>query len=203
VSAIRVDTDWEMTVAYIGAGLGVAFFAWLAFAFNGLVKANTRVDEAWSGVDVQLKRRHDLVPKLIQAVAAYAAHERAVMKAIDGAYEGASTASGRRCRQAAEHELSGAIAEVRALAERYPQLKASEPFQRLQLQLAEVEAEIEYARRIYNSNVELFNARARGFPGVAIRRLGGFRPIGYFELNPVWRSGDGRSAASRREAAAA
>ena len=193
-----------MTVAYISVGLGVAFSAWVAFAFNGLVQAHTRVNESWSGVDVQLKRRHDLVPKLVRTVAAYADHEHALMVALDSTYESASTSSGRRGRQAAEHDLSVAIADVRALGERYPELKASEPFHRLQLQLAEVEGEIQYARRIYNSNVELFNSRVRGFPGVLVRRLGGFRPMGYFDLNAVRGSGADRSkAGGSREVAAA
>ena len=193
-----------MTVAIIGAALGVLVLAWAGFAFNELVKAHNRVDESWSGVDVQLKRRHDLVPKLVQTVAAYAAHERTVMGGIDTAYEAAFTSSGRRGRLAAEHDLSCAIADVRALGESYPDLKASEPFRRLQLQLAEVDGEIQYARRIYNSNVAIFNSRVRGFPGVLVRRLGGFRPLGYFELNPVMGSGAGRSeGAVRRQTAAA
>ncbi len=192
-----------MTVAYIGAGLGVAFLAWAAFAFNALVRAHSRVNESWSGVDVQLRRRHDLVPNLVETVAAYAQHERAVMEAMNRAYETASTSSGRRGRQAAEYELSESIADVRALAERYPDLKASEGFHRLQLQLAEVDGEIQYARRIYNSNVELYNSRVRGFPGVLVRKLGGFRAMGYFELNPVWRSAADESATGRHEAAAA
>lgn len=193
-----------MTVAYIGAGLGVAFIAWTAFAFNGLVRAHSRVNESWSGVDVQLKRRHDLVPNLTETVAAYRNHERLVLDAMARAWEVASTSSGRRGRQAAEHELAQTIADVRALGERYPDLKSSEGFRRLQLQLGEVDGEIQYARRIYNSNVELYNSRVRGFPGVLVRKLGGFRPMGYFELNPVWRSSDDESAAGeRREAAAA
>jgi LemA protein len=193
-----------MTVAYIGAAVGVAFLAWAAFAFNALVRAHSRVNESWSGVDVQLKRRHDLVPNLLETVAAYARHERAVIEAMSKAYETASTSSGRRGRQAAEYDLSQSIADVRALAERYPDLKASDAFHRLQLQLAEVDSEIQYARRIYNSNVELYNARVRGFPGVIVRKLGGFRPMGYFELLPVWRSSaDGAGAADRHEAAAA
>jgi LemA protein len=193
-----------MTVAYIGAALGIAFGAWAVFAFNALVKAHSRVNESWSGVDVQLKRRHDLVPNVAKTVAAYAQHERAVLEAMNRAYETASTSSGRRGRQAAEYDLSQTIAEVRALAERYPELKASEGFHRLQLQLAEVDGEIQYARRIYNSNVEAYNSRVRGFPGVLVRKLGGFRAMGYFELNPVWRSGaDASGTADRHEAAAA
>jgi LemA protein len=192
-----------MTIAYVGAGIGVGLLAWAGFTFNALVKAHSRVNESWSGVDVQLKRRHDLVPNLLKAVAAYAHHEQTVMEAISSAYETASTSSGRRGRQAAEHDLSQAIAEARAVGEQYPDLKASDAFHRLQLQLAEVDSEIQYARRIYNSNVELFNARVRGFPGVIVRKLGGFRPMGYFELNPVWRSSTDASEADRHEAAAA
>jgi LemA protein len=193
-----------MTVAYIGAALGVAFLAWAAFAFNALVKAHSRVNESWSGVDVQLKRRHDLVPNLLRTAAAYAQHEHAVMEAMSRAYETASTSSGRRGRQAAEYDLARAIADVRALGERYPDLKASEAFHRLQLQLGEVDGEIQYARRIYNSNVAGYNSRVRGFPGLLVRKLGGFRPMGYFELNPVWRSSaDESETADRQEAAAA
>ena len=193
-----------MSVAYIGTVLGAGFLAWAVFAFNALVKAHSRVNESWSGVDVQLKRRHDLVPKLVKIVAAYAEHERAVMVAVENARETASTSSGRRGRQAAEHDLSRAIADVRSLGERYPELKASEPFRRLQLQLGEVEGEIQYARRIYNSNVQIFNSRVRGFPGVLVRRLGGFRPIGYFELGPALGIGaDQSGAAGGREVAAA
>jgi LemA protein len=193
-----------MTVAYTGAILGVVFLAWAAFAFNRLVKAHNLVNESWSGVDVQLKRRHDLVPNLIETVAAYENHERTVLQAMRKAWQTASTSSGRRGRQAAEFDLSQAIADTHALGERYPDLRASEGFRRLQLQLAEVDSEIQYARRIYNSNVELYNSRVRGFPGALVRRLGGFRAMGYFELTPVWRSSDDRAgAADRQEAAAA
>jgi LemA protein len=193
-----------MTVGYTGVGLAVAFTAWLAFAFNGLVKARARVNESWSGVDVQLKRRHDLIPQLVETVAAYASHEHAVLVAVDRAYESASTSSGRRGRQAAEQDLSTTAADARALGERYPELRASEPFRRLEMQLAEVEGEIQSSRRIYNSNVQVFNSRVRGFPGMLIRRLAGCSPIGCFELSPVRRGGTGEAQdAARREAAAA
>jgi len=193
-----------MVLVYIAAGVGVALLLWGAFSFNALVTAHNRVNESWSGVDVQLKRRHDLVPNLVETVRAYSEHERVVMRALTEARETAVGSSGRRGRQAAEFELSEAIADARALAERYPDMRASEGFKRLQSQLAEVEGEIQYARRIYNSNVMLFNARVRGFPGSLVRRLGGFRKMGYFELNPVWRSaGSGADAGGESEAAAA
>jgi LemA protein len=201
---VGVDKDHEMVLVYIAAGVGVALLLWGAFSFNALVTAHNRVNESWSGVDVQLKRRHDLVPNLMETVRAYAEHERVVMRALTEARETAVGSSGRRGRQAAEFELSEAIADARALAERYPEMRASEGFKRLQSQLAEVEGEIQYGRRIYNSNVMLFNARVRGFPGSLVRRLGGFRKMGYFELNPVWRSaGAGADTGGESEAAAA
>jgi LemA protein len=195
-----------MTLAYIAAGLGVALLVWSAFAFNSLVRAHTRANEAWSGVDVQLKRRHDLVPNLVETVRAFVDHEQAVMRAVDDAWETATTSSGRRGRQAAEYELSQAIADLRARAESFPELRASEAFRRLGSQLAEVDGEIQYARRIYNSNVEIFNSRVQGFPGAIVRRLGGFRAMGFFELIPVWHSAAGTAAdapAQGSEAAAA
>jgi LemA protein len=193
-----------MTFAYIAMGMGVAFLVWAALAFNGLVTAQNRVNESWSGVDVQLKRRHDLVPNLVETVRAYAEHERNVLHAVCDARDTAAAASGRRGRQAAEFGLSEAIADVRVFAERYPDLAASESFRRLQAQLSEVEGEIQCARRIYNSNVQLYDTRVRSFPGSLVRRLGGIRAMGYFELNPVWRGGGSQSeSAGRSEVAAA
>jgi LemA protein len=174
-----------MTVAYIAVGLGVVLFVWTAFAFNALVAGHNLVNEAWSGIDVQLNRRHDLVPNLVETVGAYAAHENAVLRAVTGARDEAAVSSGRRGRQAAEHELSQAILDVRALSERYPELCATEQFRRLQAQLAEIDSEIQYARLIYNANVQRYNTRVRSFPGSLVWRLGGFHAAGYFELSPV------------------
>ena len=190
-----------MTVAYIAAGACVVLLVWTAFAFNALVSAHNRVNEAWSGIDVQLKRRHDLVPNLVETVKAYAEHEHAVLRAVSDSRDNAAASSGRRGRQAAEYELSQAIAGVRALSESYPELRASEQFRRLQAQLAEIESEIQCARRIYNANVQRFNARVRSFPGSLVRRLGGFRPTGYFELSPVRRGGTAVSDPKKAAAA--
>jgi LemA protein len=174
-----------MTVAYIAMGLAVMLFVWTALAFNALVLAHNRVNESWSGVDVQLKRRHDLVPSLVETVRAYAEHESAILRAVTESSDTAAASSGRRGRQAAEYELSQAIAGARVLSESYPELRASEPFRRLQAQVAEVEGEIQYARRIYNANVQRYNSRVRSFPGSLVRRLGGYQATGYFELTPV------------------
>src|SRR5438477_2950907 len=107
-----------MTVGYIAVGSGVVLLVWTAFAFNALVKAHNQVDESWSGIDVQLKRRHDLVPNLVETVGAYAEHEQSVLRAAAESHDDAVLSSGRRGRQAAEHELSQALVGVRALSER-------------------------------------------------------------------------------------
>jgi LemA protein len=174
-----------MSAAYLAVGLGVALLVWTAFAFNALVYARSQVNEAWSGIDVQLKRRHDLVPNLVETVSAYAEHEAGVLQVLRESRDGAVGSSGRRGRQAAEQELSQAIGGIRVVCERYPELRAAEPFRRLQAQLAEIEGEIQYSRRVYNSNVQRYNTRVRSFPASLMGRLGGFRAIGYFELNPV------------------
>jgi LemA protein len=174
-----------MTAGYIAVAMGVALLIWVAFAFNALVHARNQVNEAWSGIDVQMKRRHDLVPNLIETVGAYAEHEHAVLGAVTESRASAAASSGRRGRQAAEQELSQSLAEVRRLSERFPELRASEHFERLQAQLKEIEGEIQYSRRIYNTNVQRYNDRVRGFPGSLLRRMGGFHPRGYFELSPV------------------
>lgn len=193
-----------MTVAYIAVGLGVVLLVWTAFAFNLLVAARNQVDESWSGINVQLKRRHDLVPNLVKAVGAYAEHESVVIRALTESRDNSALSSGRRGRQAAEYELSQAIVGVRALTENYPDLRASEQFRRLQAQLAEVEGEIQYARRIYNTNVQRYNMRVGSFPGSLVRRLGGYNPIGYFELSPVRLNvaAEGKPAKDRKAAAA-
>jgi LemA protein len=113
-----------MTVVYIAVGLGVVLFVWTAFAFNALVAAHNQVDESWSGIDVQLKRRHDLVPNLVNTVGAYAEHESAILRAVTESRDNAALSSGRRGRQAAEYELSQAIVGVRVLTEQYPELRA-------------------------------------------------------------------------------
>jgi LemA protein len=191
-----------MTAGYIAVGLGVGLLAWAALAFNALVSANNRVNESWSAVEVQLKRRHDIVPNLVETVTGYLEHERMVLRALTEARETAASSSGRRGRQAAEYELASAIAATGAVAEGYPDLQASEPFRRLQMQLKEIEGEIQYSRRIYNSNVQRYNSLASSFPGSLVRRLSHFRPMGYFELNPVQRSAETDTTDDQRVAAA-
>jgi LemA protein len=164
----------------------VAVVALAAVAFilirNSMISARNLVDEAWSGIDVQLKRRHDLVPNLVETVKGYAAHERTLLETITEARADAIAAGGVDSTGAAETRLSGALAELRAVAENYPQLRATENFQRLQADLAEIEDEIQAARRIHNSNAQRYNTRIQIFPNSIVAQLSGFTPREYFEI---------------------
>lgn len=171
-----------VTPLLIVAGVAALVLLWGVLTFNALVRARNRVNEAWSGVDVQLKRRRDLVPNLVQAVEAYARHEQATMSALTEARSAAAASTSRVFREQAESRLSGALAAVHAAAEASPDLRASRGFGRLQVQLAEVEDDIVGARRIFNSNVERYNDLVQALPAAAIARLAGFRGRQYFDV---------------------
>jgi LemA protein len=138
-------------------------------------------DEAWSGIDVQLKRRHDLVPNLVESVKGYAAHESGTFEKVTQARAAAMQASGPAEASKAESQLSQALGGLRVVAEQYPQLRATENFQKLQNSLSELEDEIQASRRIYNSNVQAYNTRIQQFPGSLIAGST-FQPKQFFEI---------------------
>jgi LemA protein len=133
-------------------------------------------------VDVQLKRRRDLVPNLVNAVEAYAAHERKTLTELTEARADATAATGRVWRERCERRLTGALLAVNLAAERYPSLKSSTGFRELQVQLAEVEEDIVGARRIFNSNVQRFNDLVQMFPASLVAGYGSFTPRQYFDV---------------------
>ena len=149
---------------------------------NGMVGARNRVDEAWSGIDVQLKRRHDLVPNLVETVKGYATHEAKVFQATAEARASAMQAASVQDTSKAEGQLSGALAELRAVTENYPELRATENFQQLLRELSEIEDEIQASRRIYNSNVQSYNTRIQVFPNSMIAGATGFEDKEFFEI---------------------
>src|SRR6478736_4157435 len=151
---------------------------------NSMIGARNRVDESWSGIDVQLKRRHDLVPNLVETVKGYAAHEQQTLTRVTDARAGAVAADQAPPQQRAQAEsaLSAALGGIRAVAEQYPQLRAADNFIRLQAQLAEIEDEIQAARRIYNSNVQIYNTRQQVFPNSLVAARGNFQPREFFEI---------------------
>jgi LemA protein len=150
---------------------------------NSIIGLRNRTDEAWSGIDVQLKRRHDLVPNLVESVKGYASHERETFEKVTQARAAAMQASGPEEASKAESQLTAALGGLRVVAEQYPQLRATENFQQLQRQLSELEDEIQASRRIYNSNVQQYNTRIQQFPGSIIANQGGFTPKPFFEIS--------------------
>mgnify|MGYP002478876203 FL=1 len=149
---------------------------------NSMVASRNRVDEAWSGIDVQLKRRHDLVPNLVETVKGYATHEQTVFTKTTEARAEAMKATTVEAPQQAEAKLSGALADLRAVAENYPQLRATENFQQLQRNLNEIEDEIQASRRIYNSNVQAYNTKIQIFPNSIVANSSGFTAREFFEI---------------------
>jgi len=149
---------------------------------NSIIAARNRVDESWSGIDVQLKRRHDLVPNLVETVKGYAAHESEVFEKATKARAEAMSAHSVADTSKAESNLSGALTDLRAVAENYPTLRATENFQQLTRNLSELEDEIQASRRIYNSNVQSYNTDIEQFPGSIVAKAGDFTDREYFEV---------------------
>ena len=155
----------------------------LSYVFfrNSIIRMRNQCDEAWSGIDVQLKRRHDLVPNLVESVKGYASHERETFEKVTQARAAAMQASGPAEASKAESQLTAALGGLRVVAEQYPQLRATENFQQLQRNLSELEDEIQASRRIYNSNVQAYNTRIQQFPGSLIAGST-FQPRQFFEI---------------------
>ncbi len=149
---------------------------------NSMIGARNRVDESWSGIDVQLKRRHDLVPNLVETVKGYATHERETFEKVTQARAAAMQAQGPAQASQAEGMLSQALGGLRVVAEQYPELRATENFQQLSRNLSELEDEIQASRRIYNSNVQAYNTKIQIFPNSVIAGSGGFTPREFFEI---------------------
>ncbi|HEY6654574.1 MAG TPA: LemA family protein [Solirubrobacterales bacterium] len=149
---------------------------------NSLISLNQRVGESWSGIDVQLKRRHDLVPNLVESVKGYATHEQETFERVTQARAAAMQASGPAEAGQAEGQLTAALGGLRVVAEQYPQLRATENFQQLQRQLSELEDEIQASRRIYNSNVQQFNTRIQQFPASIPAKQMGYAEKEYFAI---------------------
>jgi LemA protein len=169
-----------MLVVIIVVAVAVVLLLVLALAFNHLVRLRNETQAGWSNIDVQLKRRNDLIPNLVEAVKGYAAHERGVFDEVTTARAAMSGASGPAATAAASDALSGAVGKLFAVAEKYPQLRATENFQQLQSELTDTEDKIAAARRYYNSVVQTFNTAVQSFPAVLYAGLFGFRAREFF-----------------------
>jgi LemA protein len=171
-----------MIVLWIVLGVVVLILLYWLLTRNSMVGSRNRVDEAWSGIDVQLKRRHDLVPNLVEAVKGYAAHERETFENVTQARADAMKADGPAQAGAAEGRLTAMLGNLRAIAENYPTLRATENFQQLTNNLSELEDEIQASRRIYNSNVQAYNTKIQVFPNSIVAGMGSFEAREFFEI---------------------
>ncbi|MFI5908850.1 LemA family protein [Dactylosporangium sp. NPDC051541] len=153
---------------------------WAVATYNSLVKARTQVDASWAQIDVQLKRRHSLIPNLVETVKGYAAHERGTLDAVVSARNVAASAAPAQLAQA-EGQLTQALGRLFALSEAYPDLKANQNFLQLQGELGATEEKIAYARQFYNSAVQTYNQKTQTLPTNIIAGVGGFRARAYFE----------------------
>ncbi|WEX78199.1 LemA family protein [Sinorhizobium numidicum] len=168
----------------IGLAIGVAVILYLVFVYNGLVKARQVAEEAWSGIDVQLKRRADLIPNLIETVKGYAAHEKSTLEEVVALRNRAQAVPEGDVagRAAVEGALSQALGRLFALAEAYPDLKANENFAELQGSLETIEGEIQMSRRYYNGAARDLNVKVESFPSNLIANVFRFAKAGYFEI---------------------
>lgn len=168
--------------SYILLAVAAALLLWGVLIYNRLVTLRQRVREGWSGIDVQLKRRSNLIPNLVATVKGYASHERGVLEAVTEKRALAQTASGTAARQAAEGELSSALTRLLAVSESYPDLKADGNFMELQQTLGEIEGQIQMARRYYNGTVRDLNTLIESFPSNMIASRFSFTPAIYYEV---------------------
>jgi LemA protein len=173
-----------MWVILVLAAIGVLVFV----MYNSLVGLKVRADNAWADIDVQLKRRHDLIPNLVETVKGYASHEKGTLEAVINARSRAMSATSPTDRAEAENVLTGTLKSLFALAEAYPQLRAAENFGSLQASLADIEDHIQKARRYYNAVVRDLNTRILQFPSNLVARTFGFQQREFFEIDEGERS---------------
>ncbi len=172
-----------MTALYVVLALVLLLALAVVVSYNRFVRQRNLVQESWRQVDVELRRRYDLVPNLVETVKGYATHERAVFDSVTSARTAAAAATGVVEQGQAERALGGSLRGLLAVAEQYPDLKAAGPFQQLQVQLAETEDRIAAGRRFYNGNVRALNTRVEAFPSSVVASAFHFTKADYFEVD--------------------
>lgn len=170
-------------ITYVVIGAVVLFLLWLLGTFNGLISLRNRVKEAWSQIDVQLKRRASLIPNLVQAVKGYVKHEKTVLENVTKARTAMVGASSLSAKAKANDQLSGALKSLFAVAEAYPELKASENFKQLQEELSDTETKVAASRQFYNTNVLDLNNSLEQFPSSLVGNMFGFTKEEFFKAS--------------------
>ena len=171
-----------MSILYIILIVAVVIILWVILIFNGLVRLRNRGKEAWADIDVQLKRRYNLIPNLIETVKGYATHEKGVLERVTEARTRAMGATNPKERGEAENILAGTLKTLFAVSENYPDLKASNNFLELQRELRDTEDKIQAARRFYNGNVRDLSIKIESFPSNIVARLFSFKKMELFEI---------------------
>jgi LemA protein len=172
-----------LLIVLIIVGGGVFLIGlWFLATYNSLVAMRNQAKNAWSQIDVQLKRRHDLIPNIVETVKGYAKHERETLDAVIKARNAAASANGVAAQGKAEGELSGVLSRLFALAEAYPDLKANQNYLALQEELSSTENKIAFSRQAYNDAVMMFNTRTQMIPANIVAGVGGFTQMEMFEL---------------------
>lgn len=173
-----------MTIVFVLLGIVVLLVLIAVALYNGLIRSRNHVDNAWAQIDVQLKRRHDLIPNLVETVKGYAAHEKSTFDAVISARSAAMQTGGTVQQTAAnENMLSGALKSLFALSEAYPDLKANQNFLALQEELTSTEDRLSYARQFYNDQVRSYNTKIQSVPTNIVAGIGGFTEREYFEID--------------------
>ena len=167
--------------AWIVLGVGGVIVLWAIVTYNAMITLRNRIANAWSQIDVQLRRRYDLIPNLVETVKGYAAHERQTFEEVTKARQAGIDASTVQDQAAAENMITQALRRLFAVAEAYPQLRATENFQMLQEELSGTESKIAYARQFYNDTVLSYHNMIQSFPARVIANMGGFKMREYFE----------------------
>jgi LemA protein len=170
-----------LTVILIIVGILVLGVIAFWFFYNRMVSRRNAVDNSWAQIEAALQRRHDLIPNLVESVKGYAAHEKSTFEQVTAARTGAVAAKGPGDQAAAEGQLTGAVGRLMAVAEQYPQLRATENFQQLQQQLSDTEDQIQITRRVYNDTVQTYNTLIQQFPGSLIAGSFHFEPRQFFD----------------------
>lgn len=173
---------------WVVLGLVAVLVVYVIMVYNRLVALRQTTGQAWADIDVQMKQRLDLIPNLVETVKGYAAHERGTLEAVVAARNAAASASGPQATAAADNMLTGALRQLFALAESYPDLKANQNFLELQRELSDIENKIAAARRFFNNAVSEFNASIEQFPAVLFARSLGFARRDFFEVPPEQRA---------------
>jgi len=172
----------DLMYAIIAAGVFVVLILWAIVTYNRFVALRNMLREAWSGIDVQLKRRYDLIPNLMETVKGYAAHEKSLMEEISSLRSRCMSADGPDAKAESENALSMGLRKLIAVAEAYPQLRASDNFAELQKTLSEIEDQIQLSRRYYNGTTRDFNILLESFPSSVIGKMFSMKPAAFFEV---------------------